>query len=103
MTGQPGRSGGPRENSGGKREGAGRPPGAHDVTLSPARINHQCHANARGHVVYRSAQEIRQELINRSGGPRENSGGKREGDRVVQSFADYLVVVVTAIAYSVHD
>jgi hypothetical protein len=27
MTGQPGRSGGPRENSGGKREGAGRPPG----------------------------------------------------------------------------
>jgi hypothetical protein len=27
----------------------------------------------------------------------------RQSDRVVQSFADYLVVVVTAIAYSMHD
>ncbi len=38
MTGKPGRSGGARENSGGKREGAGRPKGATDVTLSAARI-----------------------------------------------------------------
>ena len=38
MVGKPGRSGGPRANSGGAREGAGRPPGAGDTTLSAARI-----------------------------------------------------------------
>jgi hypothetical protein len=38
MVGKPGRSGGPRANSGGAREGAGRPPVAGDTTLSAARI-----------------------------------------------------------------
>jgi hypothetical protein len=38
MTGQPGRSGGHRENTGGKREGAGRPKNAPDVTVSPGRF-----------------------------------------------------------------
>ena len=38
MTGQPGRSGGRRENTGGKREGAGRPKNAPDVTVSPGRF-----------------------------------------------------------------
>jgi len=42
MTGQPGRSGGKREGAGRPPgitgPGTGRPKGAHDVTLSPARI-----------------------------------------------------------------
>ncbi len=38
MVGMKGRSGGPRANSGGAREGAGRPLGVGDATLRPARV-----------------------------------------------------------------
>ncbi len=38
MVGMKGRSGGPRANSGGAREGAGRPLGVGDATLRPARL-----------------------------------------------------------------
>ncbi len=38
MVGMKGRSGGPRANSGGAREGAGRPLGVGDATLCPARL-----------------------------------------------------------------